>query len=50
MNKGGYGYNTPRGKIGHVFYMDDLKTYAKDDEKQTVLLRTIESLSGDIGM
>ena len=30
--------------------MDDLKTYAKNDEKQTGLLRTIESLSGDIGM
>ena len=30
--------------------MDDLKTYAKNDEKQTGLLRTIKSLSGDIGM
>ena len=50
LNKRGYGYNAPRGKIGHVFYMDDLKTYAKNDEKQTGLLRTIESLSGDLGM
>ena len=50
LNKRGCGYNAPRGKIGHVFYMDDLKTYAKNDEKQTGLLRTIESLSGDIGM
>ena len=30
--------------------MDDLKTYAKNDDKQTGLLRTIKSLSGDIGM
>jgi len=30
--------------------MDDLKTYAKNDDKQTGLLRTIKSLGGDIGM
>ena len=27
LNKSGYGYNTPHGKMSHLFYMDDLKTY-----------------------
>ena len=26
LNKSAYGYNNPNGKIGHLFYMDDLKT------------------------
>ena len=30
--------------------MDDLKTYAKHDDEQTALLRTIKSLSDDICM
>ena len=30
--------------------MDDLKTYAKNDDEQTGLLRTIKSFSDDIGM
>ena len=29
LNKSGYGYNTPHGKISHLFYMDDLKTYTQ---------------------
>lgn len=37
LNKSGYGY-----KISHLFYMDDLKTYAKNDDEQTGLLRTIK--------
>ena len=50
LNKSDYGYNTPHGKISHLFYMDDLKTYAKNDDEQTGLLRTIKSFSDDIGM
>ena len=49
-NKSGYGYNTPHGKISHLFYMDDLKTYAKSDDEQTDLLKAIKSFSDDIGM
>ena len=50
LNKSGYGYNTPHGKISHLFYMDDLKTYAKSDDEQTDLLKAIKSFSDDIGM
>jgi len=49
LNKSGYGYNTPHGRISYFFYMDDLKTYAKNDDEQTGLLRTIKSFSDDIG-
>ena len=49
LNKTGYGYNTPHGKISHLFCMDDLKTYAKNGEEQTGPLRTIKSFSDDIG-
>ena len=45
LNKSGYGYNSPHG---HLFYMDDLKTYAKSNEEKTGLLRTIKSFSDDI--
>ena len=29
LNKSGYGYNTSHGKISHLFYMDDLKTFTQ---------------------
>ena len=48
LNKSAYVYNSPHGKTGHLFYMDDLKTYAKSNEEQT--LRTIKSFSDDIGI
>ena len=50
LNKSGYGYDTSHGKISHLFYLDDLKTYAKNDNEQTGLLKTIKSFSDDIGM
>ena len=50
LNKSGYGYNIPQGTISHLFYMDYLKTYAKNEDEQTGLLRTIKSFSDDIGM
>ena len=40
----------PHGKISHLFYMDDLKTDAKNDDEQTGLLKAIKSFSDDIGM
>ena len=50
LNKSGYGYNTLHGKIGHLFYIDDLRTNAKHDDEKTGLLRTIKSFSDDTGM
>ena len=46
LNKSGYGHNTPmHGKISHLFYMDDLTTYAKNDDDQTGQPRAIKSSS-----
>jgi len=50
LNKSGHGYNTPYGKISHLFYMDDLKIYAENDDELTGLLSTIKSFSDDAGM
>jgi len=45
LNETGYGYNTRSGeKINHLFYMDDLKTYAKNDKEQTGILHTVKPL------
>ena len=44
------GTTPPPGKISHLFYMDDLKTYTKNDEAKTGMLRTNKSFSDDIGM
>ena len=50
LNKSGHGYNTPHGKISHLFYMDDLETYMENDDELTGLLSTIKSFSDDAGM
>jgi len=51
LNETGYGYNTRSGeKINHLFYMDDLKTYAKNDKEQTGILHTVKTFSDDIRM
>lgn len=51
LNRTGYGYETRSGKkINHLFYMDDLKTYAKNDMEQTGILHTVKTFSDDICM
>ena len=36
--------------INHLFYMDDLKLFARNDNELTVLLATVKNFSDDIGM
>ena len=50
LNNTGYGYNIYEEKINHLFYMDDLKLYGKNDYELEGLLRTVKGFSDDIGM
>ena len=45
-----YGYKIRTERITHLFYMDDLKLYAKDDNELEGLLRIVKGFSDDIGM
>ena len=45
----GYGYKIIPERITHLFYMDDLKLYAKDDNELEGLLRIVKGFSDDIG-
>ena len=45
-----YGYEIYDQKITHLFYMDDLKTYKRDDEHKTGLLKIVKTFSEDIQM
>ena len=37
-------------KLNHLFFMDDLKLYAKSEEQTNTLVRTVHVFSTDIGM
>ncbi|WP_284130582.1 hypothetical protein [Klebsiella pneumoniae] len=37
-------------KVNHLFYMDDLKTFAQYDDQQTGLLAIVKTFSDDIRM
>ena len=50
LNATGYGYKIKEQKISHLFYMDDLKLYARNDEELEGLLKFVKSFSDDIGM
>ena len=43
-----YGYKIYGQKVTHLFYMDDLKTCARDDEHQTGLCKIVKTFSDDI--
>ena len=43
-------YKSQNGKLNHLFYMDDLKTFATDDDQQTDLLTIVKTFSDDINM
>ena len=45
-----YGYKIRTERITHLFYMDDLKLYVKDDDELEGLLRIVKGFSDDIGM
>ena len=51
LNNTGYGYNIYGEKINHLFYMDDLKLYEKNNCKLDGLLHLwIKTFSDDINM
>ena len=50
FNSSGYGYKIGTECITHLFYMDDLKLYTKDDSKLEGYLRIVKGFSDDIGM
>lgn len=48
----GYGYkiSNTSAPISHLFYMDDLKLYSKNDQEQVGELKIVKQFSDDIGM
>ena len=50
LNSSRYGYTIQEGKLNHLFCMDDLKTYATDDNEQKGLLTTVKTFRDDIKM
>ena len=50
LNSAVYEYKMGTERITHLFYMDDLKPYAKDDSELEGLLRIVKGFSDDIGM
>ena len=50
LNRTGYGYNIQKRSKNHLFYMGDLKLFAKDDNDLEGLLQTVKKFSDDIGM
>ena len=50
LNASTYGYEAQGKTISHLFYMDDLKTYAKSETQQTGLLNIVKTFIDDIKM
>ena len=50
LNASEYGYTAQQGKLNHLFYVDDLKTFAKNESQQEGLLNIVKSFSDDIKM
>jgi len=50
LNIEGCGYKIRGHKINHLFYMDDLKLYGKDDRDLEKLLVTVKTFTDDIKM
>ena len=42
LNRTGYGYNIQKRIMNHLFYMDDLKLFTKDDNDLEGLLQTVK--------
>ena len=47
LNDTGYGYKTQGQNISHLFFMDDLKLFAKDDKDLEGMLQTVKKFSDD---
>ncbi|XP_042889217.1 uncharacterized protein LOC122264411 [Penaeus japonicus] len=50
LNNTGAGYNIFQKVLNHLFYMDDLKLFAKNDQQLEGLLTTVKEFSNDICM
>ena len=50
LNDTGYGYKIGEKKINHLFYMDNLKLYAKNGKELDGLLCSVKKFSDDTGM
>ena len=50
LNESSYGHEIYNQKITHLFYMDDLKTYTRDDEHKTGLVKIAKTFTKDIQM
>ncbi|XP_063585774.1 uncharacterized protein LOC134763144 [Penaeus indicus] len=50
LNNTNYGYKIYNKSVNHLFYMDDLKLFAKSDKDLEGLLTTVKCFSDDIGM
>ena len=50
LNSTGYGYKVYDNIINHLFYMDDLKLFAKNDQHLQGLLNIVKEISDDIWM
>ena len=50
LNSLAYGSTIGTEQITHLFYMDDLKLYAKDNSELERLLKIVKGFSYDIGM
>ena len=48
LQESGCGYEIQGQKINHLFFMDDLKTYSKDDNQQAGFLTVVTKFSDDI--
>ena len=46
----GYGYRIENKKRNHLFHMEDLKVYARDDIELEKLLHTVRTFSDEIGL
>ena len=50
LNNTGYDYKICDNTINHLFYMDDLKLFAKNDQQLQGLLNIVKQFSDDIQM
>ena len=50
LNNTKYGFEIYEKTINYLFFMDDLKLYAKNDKELEGLFSTVKQLSDDIGM
>lgn len=50
LNRERYGYEIAGGKVNHLFYMDDLKTFARNRSEQERIMHVVKTFSDDIEM